>query len=332
MSQAPSYNPKKARTKYACPIWVDAFLRDTLELEADEFGAFHLILYAMWSREACNMPDDDRKLARVSRCSIRLWKSRIRPVLEPFFEIENGLWISTRLAKEALKTEKFLHNQSNRKSGADNKSDTCALPEGTHEHSDETHENYHKTLKNNNQVSTVDNTTDIAGEQPTQETKRPSIIGGGDAGAREPDPPPNAVAAKVTTNRTDREQLLEAIGADPISGMFGPNGKMIGNAADLLEARRWRDDLGLTLNDALSVIKDVMAKKRDGPPNGFKYFTEAMQRHAALINQPTLKPAKGGTDDQRDHHQAGAFRPSTPQGRTVEKFVAAFARGVPEEP
>ncbi|WP_190305713.1 YdaU family protein [Roseicitreum antarcticum] len=118
MSQ--DYNPKKARTKYACPIWVDAFVRDTMDLAADEFGAYHLILYAMWSREELNMPDDDRKLARLARCSQKMWRARIRPALEPFFDVENGYWTNVRLTKEATKTEKFLRDQSDRKRGSEN--------------------------------------------------------------------------------------------------------------------------------------------------------------------------------------------------------------------
>jgi uncharacterized protein YdaU (DUF1376 family) len=291
-----AYNAKKARTKYACPIWVDAFLRDTLELEADEIGAYHLILYAMWTREACDFPDDDRKLARISRCSMRLWKARIRPALEVFFKVENGAWISRRLRKEASKTEAFLQSQSDRKISPDKKRSTYALPEGTHEHSLEIDENSDNTLKTNDPPSTGDDTGDTSGRQPTQETKKPSIGGGDDARAKIEDPPPVEAL-------TFREQILGLAGADVRSGITGPNGGTIGTPADMLEAQRWESDLGLSKRDILIVVREVMARKRDGPPSKFTYFTPAMQRFAGEKSKPALKVISPQPGDQNHGNQ-----------------------------
>ena len=60
-----NFNAKRARTKRPFPLWVDAFQRDTQHLTADEVGAYMLILMAMWVRETCDFPDDDRRLAAV---------------------------------------------------------------------------------------------------------------------------------------------------------------------------------------------------------------------------------------------------------------------------
>ncbi|MEO9633087.1 MAG: YdaU family protein [Sulfitobacter sp.] len=287
-----SYNPQKARTKYACPIWVDAFLRDTLDLEADEFGAYHLIIYAMWSREDCNMPNDDRKLARVSRCSTRLWKSRIRPALEPFFEIENGVWINTRLRKEAVKTEKFLRDQSDRKRRPDNKSDTCALPEGTYENSQETAKKSDKPLENKDQSLTVDSTAEVSGEHPTQETKIPRYKDDDDsAGA----------------DLTFRERVLVAAGHDA-SGVTA-NGRMIAGKAEFAEFDKARTDLGLSESEAVEVVAEIAARKRDGPPNSLKYFTDPLRQYAGAKNAPAvtaiaptqLNAIPGGHDGKRNH-------------------------------
>ncbi|MEI4262749.1 DUF1376 domain-containing protein [Roseovarius sp. D0-M9] len=126
-----TFNAAKARTKYALPLWGDAFVRDTLDLSADEVGAFNLLLWAMWSRESCDLPDDDRKLARVARVTPKLarvarvtpqtWRRRVRPSLAAFFVIEGGIWMSVRLRREAVKTEKFLKAQSDRRAGPDQK-------------------------------------------------------------------------------------------------------------------------------------------------------------------------------------------------------------------
>lgn len=100
------FNAKTARAKRPCPIWVDAFQRDTQHLQADEVGAYFLILMAMWTRESCDFPDDDARLARVSRVSTRLWKSRISPVIRDFFDVHGGMVFSKRLMREAAHVER----------------------------------------------------------------------------------------------------------------------------------------------------------------------------------------------------------------------------------
>lgn len=101
--------------------------------------------------------------------------------------------------------------------------------------------------------------------------------GGGSACARDPDP-------------TWREQMLEAMGVDP-SGLTGPSGKVIGQRADLDLADRWEAELGLSREAILIVIRETMQAKRDGPPSTFRYFTKAMEREAARLAEPPLKPA-----------------------------------------
>lgn len=97
------FNAKASRAKRPCPIWVDAFQRDTQHLEADEIGAYFLILMAMWTRERCDFPNDEARLARVSRISLRLWKARVGPALREFFITENGALYSKALRAEADK-------------------------------------------------------------------------------------------------------------------------------------------------------------------------------------------------------------------------------------
>lgn len=318
-----SFNAKKARAKYALPMWVDAFVRKTLDLSADEIGGYNLLLWAMWAREDLSLPDDDRKLARIARTSSQTWKRRIRPALEPHFEVADGVWTSDRLGKEAKKTEDFLAAQSRRRSGSDQKNEAIAHHGGAQLDDRDIENNSGKSLETNDGGSTGDISTVSTRDRPNQETK--SIGGGGYAHAREENlsPPSGHV-------QSDREAILEAIGADPISGMFGPNGKQIGRLADMQEARRWRDELGLGLDEVLTVIREVIAAKRDGPPNSFSYFTAAMQRFAGQKNRPALTPIEGGQNDQRAHHR-GDGQPSA-QRRAHASLASAFARTIPDEP
>jgi uncharacterized protein YdaU (DUF1376 family) len=111
------FDARRARAKRPLPLWVDAFQRDTQHLEADEVGAYMLVLMAMWTRPECDLPDDDVRLSRVARVSVRLWRSRIGPVIRAFFTVENGALISKRLRQEATYVERQCKAQSSRKSG-----------------------------------------------------------------------------------------------------------------------------------------------------------------------------------------------------------------------
>lgn len=183
-----TFNAAAARAKRPCPLWVDAFIRDTQHLAADEVGAYMLILMAMWSRESCDYPDDDHRLARVCRVSLRLWKSRIGPALRPFFQTAGGGIISKRLRKEAAYVERQCKAQSDRKAG----------------------ENSDKPLENHNTAPTADNprlNPEPSGDHPSQQ---PNILGGGGGSAREP----------RADDPTPHEQILATIGVVDVTAKW----------------------------------------------------------------------------------------------------------------
>ena len=107
------------------------------------------------------------------------------------------------------------------------------------------------------------------------------IDGGGEAQARE---------IEIIEPKTDREKILTAIGVDPVSGLTGHGGRMIGTRADMQRVTRW-SELGLTIEDQCAVIREVMAKRNgQGPPNGFKFFDKPMERLAGEKLAPQLEP------------------------------------------
>lgn len=131
-------------------------------------------------------------------------------------------------------------------------------------------------------------------------------------------------------DRTEREIVLEAIGADPISGLIGPNGQCIGRLIDMQEFRSWKQDLGLELPEIIEVIRDVMARKQDGPPSTFTYFTQPMQRFAGQKSRPALTPIEGGQNER--NRQGGTDRHPSAASRAHQGLIAGFARAVSEEP
>lgn len=81
------------------PLATDAYLADTTHLSTEEHGAYLLLLMAAWRSAGCRLPDDDAFLARVCRCTARVWL-RIRPSVASFWLIEGGWWSQKRLSKE----------------------------------------------------------------------------------------------------------------------------------------------------------------------------------------------------------------------------------------
>ena len=81
------------------PMATDAMIADTTHLTAEEFGAYHLILYATWRNNGVPLPDDHRRMARVCRVTPTRWR-RLREVLCVFFDLNEGCWRQKRLEKE----------------------------------------------------------------------------------------------------------------------------------------------------------------------------------------------------------------------------------------
>lgn len=84
----------------ALPLWTDAFVGDTTHLSCELVGAYILLLFAAWRRPECDLPDEDRFLAQITRCDVRTWRKHYRPALAPFHTIAGGVWTQKRLHKE----------------------------------------------------------------------------------------------------------------------------------------------------------------------------------------------------------------------------------------
>jgi len=84
-------------------LYVSDFVGDTLQLSTEQIGAYMLILMAMWNAGG-RLPDDDAKLARVARLSLKKWRA-ISPDLLTFFEREVGEIGHKRLTKELHKAQ-----------------------------------------------------------------------------------------------------------------------------------------------------------------------------------------------------------------------------------
>jgi len=248
------------------PLWVSDFLGDTLDLGDAEVGAYMLLLMAQWQRGGASLPDDAEKLRRIAR-SGRGWPKIWGTISRYFERDEDGLY-SKRLrfesASVAAKREVNGRNGARGGKAKALKSKEPALANATN------------SLYRNPSI-------------PEPEPEPYRSIGGGDGSARENLPP-----AEQGQPRTFRDRILIAMGCD-VSGMTGRGGTWIGTEADMMEARRWLSDLGLTGQEVLTVVAEVMGQRREsGPPSKFRYFTKAMQRFAAekAATSTRLSPAE----------------------------------------
>ncbi|WP_083222519.1 DUF1376 domain-containing protein [Ensifer sp. LC163] len=66
-------------------LYVSDFIGDTLHLSTEQIGAYMLLLMAMWNAGG-RLPNDDAKLARVVRMSVKKWLA-IKDDLLAFFDV-----------------------------------------------------------------------------------------------------------------------------------------------------------------------------------------------------------------------------------------------------
>lgn len=95
-------------------LYVSDFVGDTLMLSAEHVGAYLLLLIALWNADG-ELPDDEAKLARVARMSLKKWRG-VAPELMPFFIVTDGKISHGRLTKELQKSER--QSQSRAAAGA----------------------------------------------------------------------------------------------------------------------------------------------------------------------------------------------------------------------
>lgn len=95
----------------AMPLWTDAYLSDTTHLTCIEHGAYFLLLMTAWRAKSHCLPDNDKLLSQFCKLTLPRWR-KIRPRLEPFFEIQSGFWFNARLLDELEAVRRRIEQRS----------------------------------------------------------------------------------------------------------------------------------------------------------------------------------------------------------------------------
>ena len=86
------------------------YLSDTQHLTTVEHGAYFLLILNYWQRGG-PLPDDDKRLAGITKLSIKDWLNARSTVVE-FFVVENGTWTHSRIEGDLNKVKSTRKQQS----------------------------------------------------------------------------------------------------------------------------------------------------------------------------------------------------------------------------
>jgi len=80
------------------PLWIGAYLADTMKFTTIQHGAYMLLLMAYW-RDRAPLKDDDDELRGIAKADRSEWK-KLRPVLAGKFRVADGVWWHKRVELE----------------------------------------------------------------------------------------------------------------------------------------------------------------------------------------------------------------------------------------
>jgi uncharacterized protein YdaU (DUF1376 family) len=92
------------------PIWpvaTDALVADTMALDAEQTGAYVMLLMCLWRAPEARLPLDHNKLARMARVSARRW-AKVWSAISDFFTVEAGLLSQKRVTSDRLKVREKI--------------------------------------------------------------------------------------------------------------------------------------------------------------------------------------------------------------------------------
>ncbi len=112
-------------------LHIGDFLGGVLHMDAQEVGAYTMLVVAHYQIGEQGLPDDDKKLARIARCGLKQWL-RIKPTVLEKFTLTNGFWCNSNVI-DAIRQMQVKSADAKAKSLKRwEGTDAAALPEQSH--------------------------------------------------------------------------------------------------------------------------------------------------------------------------------------------------------
>ena len=92
------------------PLWIGAYLANTLHLNRAQHGSYMSLIMACW-KAGGRLPANDATLATIAKCSDREWKAE-RATFAAFFDVDPEWWTHPRVMTELAKAAAFMERQS----------------------------------------------------------------------------------------------------------------------------------------------------------------------------------------------------------------------------
>jgi len=102
------------------PIHCEKFLAKTYKLSLEELGALFRLMMVTWSNKCQALPDDPDEMARSLTCTKDRWLKKLRPRLEPMFDLSEGTWKMTGLMSPMDMDQQWNWVQNNIRVKAEN--------------------------------------------------------------------------------------------------------------------------------------------------------------------------------------------------------------------
>jgi uncharacterized protein YdaU (DUF1376 family) len=86
------------------------YLADTVFLSLSEHGAYHLLILNYWQKGE-PLPNDDDKLSRVIRVTLKEWL-KVKPAVSSFFDIDQDVWRHKRIDADLARVRGHIEQKS----------------------------------------------------------------------------------------------------------------------------------------------------------------------------------------------------------------------------
>ncbi|MEM7173624.1 MAG: YdaU family protein [Pseudomonadota bacterium] len=288
------------------PMATDAMIADTTHLSPEEFGAYHLLLYATWRNNGHPLPDEDKRLARVCRVTAPRWR-RLRPVLLEFFDISDGTWRQKRLEKEwAYVAERREAQRRNGAKGGRAKAlnarqrevaEQTPAPQAepglgtsphthTQTHTQESFDDEAVGLREGGTDAGVDGTVNNDGEGAFEAFWQAYPSRGA---AANPKRPTRELFLAALAEGATAQELVAAAHAYAQAMAGEDNRRMIAQARTFLKEARWEQNRDLAREESAALARSKAAQE--------KRWAERAPRWAAIVKKGGNLPAFVGQAD-----------------------------------